>query len=224
MIGEFKPNKIILDKEIISEELKTARLDKGLTIKKVANDLNINQKYLEALEDGNFSILPEGTYGKSFLKEYAFYLGLKPGPLLDIYETEILNKKKSTKEIYFSNQIIKKHNFLIFPKIIKIFLIVVIVLVCLVYLGFRLKQAVSPPTLYITEPMDNLITLNKTVNIIGSTDAEAQIYINGELVVQNAEGVFTKKVNLKTGVNSILISARKKYSREKIVEKQILVK
>jgi hypothetical protein len=56
------------------------------------------------------------------------------------------------------------------------------------------------------------------------TEPEAEVMINGELVLTNTAGYFIKKINLKSGLNTISISAQKKYSRKNLVEKKILVK
>ncbi|MEK7097725.1 MAG: helix-turn-helix domain-containing protein, partial [Patescibacteria group bacterium] len=72
----FTSNKIVLDLEAISEQLKLARQAKGLRLDDIARVLNINSKYLQYLEQNGFNRLPAGVYGKNFLKEYAAFLDL----------------------------------------------------------------------------------------------------------------------------------------------------
>ena len=66
----------------IGEQLKEARSDKKLSISDIASTLRINKKYIQALEDNNFLLLPSQIYAKGFLKAYAEYLELDPKPLL----------------------------------------------------------------------------------------------------------------------------------------------
>ena len=60
-----------------AEELKAAREKSGLTIQQVAAKSRIDIKFLEAMEIGDFSFLPE-IYVKAFVKDYAKIVGLDP--------------------------------------------------------------------------------------------------------------------------------------------------
>ena len=69
----------------LAEELKEARLKNNLTIKQLAAKTRIDIKFIEAIEEGNFSFLPE-LYVKAFLKEYANVVGLDQDKILKKYE------------------------------------------------------------------------------------------------------------------------------------------
>jgi cytoskeletal protein RodZ len=69
----------------LSEELKAARIRAGLTLQQLANKTRIDIKFLEYIEDGNFSFLPE-LYVKAFLKDYAKFVGLDEKLLFKKYE------------------------------------------------------------------------------------------------------------------------------------------
>lgn len=60
----------------IADELKAAREQAGLDIATVEADTKIRSKYLRALENGEWELLPEPTSTKAFLRTYADYLGL----------------------------------------------------------------------------------------------------------------------------------------------------
>jgi hypothetical protein len=84
----------------------------------------------------------------------------------------------------------------------------------------------SPPFLSIIEPLDNSVTENNFVIVFGKTEPETQIKINGETITLSPgekESLFTEKVNLKTGLNTITIIAKKKYGREAVLTRQVLV-
>ncbi|MGB9664538.1 MAG: helix-turn-helix domain-containing protein [Ignavibacteria bacterium] len=75
----------------IGKELKELRLLKGLTLKELSDLTRINIKYLEYLEQNNFTFMPE-VYVRSFLKTYVKYLGGDEKKFLEIFE-EILHPK-----------------------------------------------------------------------------------------------------------------------------------
>jgi hypothetical protein len=60
----------------IGSSLKEARLRQGLDFPEIETGTKIRGKYLQALEDEHFDVLPGETYIKGFLRTYAEYLGL----------------------------------------------------------------------------------------------------------------------------------------------------
>jgi cytoskeleton protein RodZ len=60
----------------IGNSLREARLRQGFELLQVEADTKIRGKYLRALEEEHFSVLPGETYVKGFLRTYAEYLGL----------------------------------------------------------------------------------------------------------------------------------------------------
>jgi hypothetical protein len=60
----------------IGNSLREARLRQGLDFLEIEQSTKIRGKYLRALEDEQFEVLPAQTYVKGFLRSYADYLGL----------------------------------------------------------------------------------------------------------------------------------------------------
>jgi cytoskeleton protein RodZ len=60
----------------IGNSLREARLRQGFDLPRVETDTKIRAKYLRALEEEKFAVLPAETYVKGFLRTYAEYLGL----------------------------------------------------------------------------------------------------------------------------------------------------
>ncbi|MFA5754632.1 MAG: helix-turn-helix domain-containing protein [Patescibacteria group bacterium] len=215
----FTPKKLPLE-ESLGEKLRQARRLKNLRLEEAAQLTKIRGDYLMALEEERFDHLPAGLYGKNFLREYAIFLGLDVREIMKDLESELAYAPKDDP---FSQKIVKKHKFIIFPKIIRNLIIFLAIAVCFIYLIFYFKRVVTPPGLTITEPADNLITEANSFVIKGLTEREAEVTINGELVLNNDGGKFYQPVNLKQGQNNIIIKAKKKYSRENTVTRQILV-
>ena len=68
--------------------LREARTAKELSLADVESVTRIRQKYLEALESGNFADLPRGAVARGFLRTYATFLGLATNEMLDRYGKE----------------------------------------------------------------------------------------------------------------------------------------
>jgi cytoskeletal protein RodZ len=74
----------------IGNTLREARLRQGLDFPQAESATKIRVKYLRALEDERFDVLPTPTYVKGFLRTYAEYLGLDGQLYLDEYNSRFL--------------------------------------------------------------------------------------------------------------------------------------
>src|SRR5437879_2658866 len=75
-----------------------ARIARKISLTKAARDLLIKKEQLEALEEGNWQILPEPAFVRGFVKNYAIYLGLDPDYLLALYRREFDERKFPRKD------------------------------------------------------------------------------------------------------------------------------
>ncbi|MDI3496168.1 MAG: hypothetical protein PWQ35_189 [Patescibacteria group bacterium] len=204
----------------LGEELRQARNEKKLSIEEIADAIQIRKDYLLNLESENFNCLPSGMYCKSFLKKYAHFLEIDQKKI-DLFLTQLENEFE--KEDPFAQKIIKKKEFLVFPKILKNILLILVFSVFILYLSFYFRNLIVSPSLEITNPTQNIMTSENQITLSGKTDPGAEININKELILTDKDGVFSHDINLKKGLNNIEIVAKKKYSRENVVIRQILV-
>ena len=71
----------------IGTSLREARLRRQIEIPQAEQATKIRAKYLRALEDEQFELLPSPTYVKGFLRSYAEYLGLDGQLYVDEYNS-----------------------------------------------------------------------------------------------------------------------------------------
>jgi transcriptional regulator with XRE-family HTH domain len=69
----------------IGSSLRDARMRQGLDFAELEERTKIRPKYLRALEDERFDVLPAPTYVRGFLRSYARALGLDAEPFVDEY-------------------------------------------------------------------------------------------------------------------------------------------
>ncbi len=70
----------------IGNILREARIRRGLTIKDVEGATKIRSRYLEALENDDYAMLPGSTYVAAFLRTYAGFLKLDADELVEEYK------------------------------------------------------------------------------------------------------------------------------------------
>jgi cytoskeleton protein RodZ len=74
--------------QAIGDRLREARMRQKIDIAEVETATKIRAKYLRALENEEFGLLPGSTFVKSFLRTYAEYLGLDPHLLVEEYRAQ----------------------------------------------------------------------------------------------------------------------------------------
>src|ERR1700757_241941 len=74
----------------IGNSLRDARLRQGLDFPQVELATKIRGKYLRAIEEEQFDVLPAGTYVKGFLRAYAEFLGLDGQLYVDEYDSRFV--------------------------------------------------------------------------------------------------------------------------------------
>ncbi|HEX21396.1 MAG TPA: hypothetical protein ENH19_01935 [Actinobacteria bacterium] len=72
----------------IGEIFAEARRAKGVTVQEVEKSIKIRAKYLAAMEENNFNVIPGQAYIIGFIKTYANYLGLDGKDLIARYYQE----------------------------------------------------------------------------------------------------------------------------------------
>jgi cytoskeleton protein RodZ len=71
----------------IGNSLREARMRRGLELSQVERDTRIRPRYLMALEEEQFDVLPGPAYTRGFLRTYADYLGLDSQRFIDEYNS-----------------------------------------------------------------------------------------------------------------------------------------
>lgn len=219
----FSRSKIQSIEESTAEKIRLARKNRQLELEDVSKKINISLEHLKAIEDGNYELLPGGVYQKTFIKKYAAFLGLDAKKTEESYLKESGLEKKLEKNV-FNRKKIKRSAFLVFPKILRGTVAILTTLAIFFYLGFYLKNSFSKPEIEIIGPADNLITEKKSILVSGQAEEKTQIEINNKPILKDKNGGFQELVELKKGINTIIITAQNKYSQKRIIKKQILVK
>jgi len=209
----FIQKKIVTNKSL-PEILKEERLRLNLSLEETAALAQFSLRYLEALEVGDYHLLPGEIYIRQFIKNLAKIFRLSEKSLLDIYIQErnlqphLLNvDKKLAKKSKLKNKLFVG-NFYLGKALVAVF-----ILVFFSYVGWEAFNIFSTPVLEISSPLDQSLINGQTVEITGVTTASSDLTVNNQPVIPNDDGSFTENVELKPGLNVFIISAVKKHSK-----------
>ncbi|MFA5124579.1 MAG: helix-turn-helix domain-containing protein [Patescibacteria group bacterium] len=190
--------------ENLGDNLKEARLKKGVSLLKASGETKIATKYLEALEQNQPWLLPGKDYLPKFLKTYCDYLGLDH-PVCQ----EAADKLHS-----LSYKSLKNKNLFVWSNFISQAVVIIGIIALLAFLIWRVNEIFRPPQLTVLHPTDGLITVNRQLEVTGTSSREAEIVINNRAVFVDTGGNFSTTVDLQKGLNLIKITAKKRYSRQ----------
>jgi cytoskeletal protein RodZ len=155
--------------ESFAAELKKTRIEKQVSLMDISASTRINLKFLEALEEGQFAMLPQ-TYVRAFIREYADAVGLDPKAALKKYdaiqprqhadkEKDGLTAPPSRPQVPAAQDFSLKP-ILAFARQNALFVgFVLVVAVFVVYL-FRQTSDANPPSTIAETPFDNVVREN----------------------------------------------------------------
>jgi len=204
--------KNIISSKSLGEELEAARRLFNLSLLAVEKKIGLDIRYLQALENNEYELIPGEIYVRNFLKKYAEFLGFNWDKVKNRYEQEAKYKKlKSENEK--SRFGLSQKKFIVFTKITKNIIFVLIVALIILYLSYNLWSLLRPPKLSILYPADNSTLGSQFVKILGKAEPESKLSLNDQDIFVAEDGFFRVDINLNKGLNVIKLEASKRYGR-----------
>lgn len=197
----------------VGEMLKEARVAKGYSLEKVEQATKIRGKFLEAIEADEYGKLPSLAYAKGFVKNYSEYLGLNSKTVLAFFRRQTLETPKSSLLPKGVSDPLNRPFFRITPGRFLAFLMLGLVAVFLLYFVVQYRQLRLPPGLRIDAPNQQLTTSERRIDVLGSTDPDATVTINGVSVLVRSDGKFFDQVSLVEGINRIVVTATSRFGK-----------
>ena len=198
----------------LGEVLRAAREAKGVDLQRVERDTKIRERYLSALERGEYRELPGSVYTKGFLRNYGAYLGLDPEYLIDLYrlETTVVPERPSAPTPPRPLAGRRSRTFVVTPGAVVAGILTILVGAFIAYIGYGLVNFARTPELRITEPAGNVSNHRElSITIRGVTAANATVRVSNltenPSVEADDDGAFEVTVPLLPGSNVARLSA-----------------
>ena len=201
--------------------LKEARSAKHITLTQAEEATKIRMKFLQSIESDDYSGLPSLSYAKGFVKNYSEYLGLDSSMVLAFFRrqtTEVTRLSLLPKGV---SDPLNKSIFQLTPGKFLTGILAALALIFLGYLGFQYRKLNQPPSLTIQSPANQLVTTERRVDILGKTDPDATVSVNGINVLVRSDGKFFDQVSLDSGVNKITVMATSRFGKATTVIREV---
>lgn len=193
--------------------LREARLFKHYSLEQVEAATKIRRKFLEAIESDDYSKLPSLAYAKGFVKNYSAYLGLDSDVVLAFFRRQTSEIPRSTLLPKGMTEPLNKPWFYLTPGRFLGVVIATLATLFLVYFGVQYRGLNQSPRLTIESPKDQTMTTDKRVDVLGQTDPDATVTVNGFSVVVRSDGNFFSQVTLEPGVNTLTVVATSRFGK-----------
>ena len=199
----------------LGEVLRAAREAKGVDLPRVERETKIRERYLSALERGEYRDLPGAVYTKGFLRNYGSYLGLDSEYLIDLYRLETATTPADRPSLPAPPRPIgvrRRRTFVITPGAVVAALLTVMVGALVAWLGYEFVNFAREPELRIVQPAGDISAHTEaTITIRGITEANATVTVSGlpenPSVTADPDGAFEVTVGLLPGSNEIHLVA-----------------
>ncbi len=210
----FEKKKIRI--ETLSEYLAEARRDLNLSLEQVAQKTSIKPEFLNALESGQFKILPADVYVFGFLSRLAEIYSANSRELIAQYQKEKGIQRQIGKidspiglpwyKKYFGRIVVT-------PKLVTLFLGLAFVALTVVYIVWQVFSINKTPNLKIFSPANNSVIQGSSLRISGQTDSGMTVSINGEKIFVDNQGNFQTPVSLTPGPKTITVTAENHFGK-----------
>ena len=113
----------------IGEQFKRERLAKQISLEDIARETKIRVRFLQAIEEDKFDLLPGGVFARNFIRAYAIYLGMDDE---EVVKSFVQQFPASEEKKVFPLLVIEEH------KSRRYFYQIVILIILLLILGYIL--------------------------------------------------------------------------------------
>ena len=206
----------------IGTTLREARVRRSLTLQQVEEDTKIRVKYVQAMENEDFDVMPGATYVKGFLRTYSTYLGVDPEVIIDEYRSRSSGARIAEQQEPFggsstlgSPRSHRGRNTIVFVAVICLLVLTVIVVLGWNSGGDGGQPATKPGALGITSPSPKASTSAKpSSRPTAPTKLVVKVAANGDCWMEVRTSSFTSGKVLFSG--TLAKGGHKEYRAKKL--------
>ena len=192
----------------LGDALRSQREQMGVTLEQATEDTRIREKFLQAIESGDYQSLPGTVYTKGFLRNYAGYLNLDPEEMLALYTGERGGSEPARS--FAPMRPLVKRSFIFTPAVLVPVVVLAGILLFVVYVYYQFTNFAVAPHVDITDPPGDAVSQVAEYTVKGKTNPDGRITVRVSPgldtindVRPNRDGTFSVSVPLKPGPNHI---------------------
>ena len=192
----------------LGDALRQQREQMGVTLQQAAEDTRIREKFLQAIESGDYQSLPGTVYTKGFLRNYAQYLNLDAEEILALYTGERGGSEPA--RTFAPMRPLVKRSFIFTPTVLVPVVLLAAIVLFVGYVYYQFTNFAVAPHVDITDPPGDAVSQTAEYTVKGKTNPDGRITVRispGLDTINDVrperDGTFSVKVPLKPGPNHI---------------------
>lgn len=197
----------------LSERFKSARRQRNLSLLDCEAGTKVRAKFLSALEEAKWEVLPQEVYSRGFVLAYSRFLKLDAEAMLILFDREMASRRRENKNLSYKRTF-NETKFIVTPKFLAYAFLILFSVMMFSYITYEVSGFAGQPALRILSPQNNIILENEALEVAGVTDIDTAVSVNNENVPVGSDGHFVQALRLHRGVNVISVKAVNKAKRE----------
>lgn len=205
----------------VGQMLQAARLARKLDLDDVSRITKIRPQFLTLIEADDYGQLPSGAVARGFIRNYSEFLNLNPMQVLAVFRRDFVENQ--------AGQIVPRgfvepvnRQVVWTPRTTVVAIVTLILTLFAAYLGYQYHILTGPPALKLNQTAQEITVQESSYEISGSTNAEATLSVNGQLVVLDKGGLFFLRVPLNPGQNVITVKSTSKSGKTSQVTRTVI--
>lgn len=192
----------------IGSVLKDYRQKRHFTITELSRRTAIPPIFIEALEAEEKEKLPAFSLVQGYIRLIAAEIGLPEENALALFRRDL---KTPTGAPSTPRQ--RSWRLTLTPRFLSLSVLWLVVLIGSVWLFLHWRQLGKPPSLEVTTPQ-NYDIVSAPVTVTGTTETEASLTINTEVISLDPRGRFSSQLHLPPGERTIVVQATDRQGRQ----------
>lgn len=204
--------------QTVGEYLKFSRKKNRLNLEDIAKGTKIKKSFVVSIENEEWDKLPEYPVVAGFVKNIASFMGEDTDKAI-----ALLRRDYPPKKISVSPKPDVADKFVWSPKLTFFVGASLVVIAIVAYLVFQYIRFMTPPPLVVSDPSEGDIVTTRVIEVVGKTDQDATIEVNGQPAIIDQDGKFIEEIEMAEGTDKIIIKAVSRSGKETVVERNVIV-
>jgi len=214
----------------LGETLRLQREKKGITLDQAAADTRIREKFLKALEDGDYQSLPGAVYTKGFLRNYAQYLDLDADESVAVFHSERGTVAPDAPRTFRPMRPVMRRSLIFTPVVLVPVFVIAGIVLFFGYLYYQFTSFAVAPALDVFDPSTDAIAQQSQFVLKGHTvptgKVTIQVFPGPETVADvrpAADGTFSATIDLTLGSNHVIVEVLDQSGKVSRVNRNIIL-
>jgi len=214
----------------LGDLLRAQREKKGITLDQAAADTRIREKFLKALEDGDYQSLPGAVYTKGFLRNYAQYLDLSTEELVVLFHEERGLQTPEPSRAFRPMRPIMRRSLIFTPAVLVPVFVLAGIVLFVGYLYYQFTSFAVAPALDVFDPATDAIAQDAQYVLKGRTVPSGKVTIQvfpgpetiGD-VRPGSDGIFSATIDLTAGSNHVIVEVLDQSGKVSRVSRNVIL-